>query len=291
MAEIKFGEILENACRLAGRDPTLCQVPTGWKVLASMTLNTGLRAIAAEKFPFMTRVEFRYYRPEWQSTISYQRGMEVYYSGEYFRFDGTRIGIPGQIGNDWTLLKMEELCAFINWEQPWENTVIDNGSVDINRFAFESDPRYNPHAMPLKVVGMSELGIELQSPAPKVGVFCKFTPVFPRVVFDEWATGELYKTGDVVYMTASKDVYQCCEDIEAQHSSTAPSADSGEFWAPIRIRDEFASYLTRLVASDLLTEDQGKYQTKATAAAELDDLVARYHEGNGENLTRSGRFI
>ena len=61
--------------------------------------------------------------------------------------------------------------------------------------------------------------------------------------------------------------------------------------APLRISDTFESFLTRLVAVDFLTEDQGKYQTRAAADKEFDDLCERYHEGNGECRVRTGRFM
>ena len=41
MNEIKFGTILENAARLAGRDPATLPIPSGWKVLAGMAIESG----------------------------------------------------------------------------------------------------------------------------------------------------------------------------------------------------------------------------------------------------------
>ena len=70
-----------------------------------------------------------------------------------------------------------------------------------------------------------------------------------------------------------------------------PALDpSDNDWRNQTIRSEFAAYLTRLVAADLMTEDQGKYQTRAAADAELERLIERYHEGNGETRVRTGRF-
>ena len=34
MQHVKFGQILENACRLAGRNPSAMAIPGDWKVLA-----------------------------------------------------------------------------------------------------------------------------------------------------------------------------------------------------------------------------------------------------------------
>jgi hypothetical protein len=56
------------------------------------------------------------------------------------------------------------------------------------------------------------------------------------------------------------------------------------------VRREFQTYLTRLVAADLMTEDQGKYQTRAAADRELDVLRERYHDGNGASRARVGSY-
>ena len=86
MNEIKFGTILENAARLAGRDPATLPIPSGWKVLAGMAIESGLHAIAAEKFPLMQRVEFRRYRPDYDPQAVYAYGQEVWFEGEYRRW-------------------------------------------------------------------------------------------------------------------------------------------------------------------------------------------------------------
>ena len=133
----------------------------------------------------------------------------------------------------------------------------------------------------------NELGVTLQAPAPK-GVYVKFTPKYPNVSFVEWSATNAYEAGDIVYMTTTKECYQAMENVSA--GGTSPAADS-ENWVPLRISDTFESFLTRLVAVDFLTEDQGKYQTRAAADKEFDDLCERYHEGNGECRVRTGRFM
>ena len=182
---------------------------------------------------------------------------------------------------------MSEVAAFIEWEQPWEPTAIDRASVDVNRFAYEADPKQHPEATPLKIVGMNELGVTLQAPAPK-GIYCMFVPRCPNVSFVEWMEADAYEAGDVAYLTAAKECYQALEDVAAGGESPASDA---ERWTPLRIPDVFENFLTRFVAVDFLTEDQGKYQTRAAADREFDDLCARYHEGNGECRVRTGRFM
>lgn len=287
MKTVKLGTILENAARLAGRQVSLMGVPDNWLALASLSFSEGLRKIAAEKFPMMQRVEYRRYRPTWVSNVGWTRGQECWYGEDYWRLEAEHAsGAPGAC-SEWRLLKMGELVAFIEWEQPWEPTAIDKAAVDVNRFAFVADPKQNPTATPVKVVGMNELGVTLQVPAPK-GVYVKFTPKYPNVSFVEWAATNAYEAGDVVYLTSTKECYQALADVAA--GGTSPAADA-ENWQPLRISDTFESFLTRFVAVDFLTEDQGKYQTRAAADKEFDDLCARYHEGNGECRVRTGRFI
>ena len=288
MKSVKFGSILENAARLAGRQVAQMGVPDNWRALAALSLGEGLRRIAAEKFPMMRRVEYRRYRPEWVSNVGWTRGQECWYGEDYWRLEAEHgTAEPDRQGSGWRCLKMDEVCAFIEWDQPWEMTAIDRAAVDVNRFAYAADPKQQPTATPLKAVGMNELGVTLQTPAPK-GVYCMFTPKVPNPSFVEWSAANAYEAGDVVYLTATKDCYQAMENVPA--GGTTPATDR-ENWEPLRISDTFESFLTRFVAVDFLTEDQGKYQTRAAADKEFDEICARYHEGNGECRARTGRFM
>ena len=286
MNEVKFGTILEDACRLAGRDPFDSAIPSGWKVLAAMTINAGIRELAAEKFPMMQRIEYRCYRPTFDESVRYDIGHEVWFNGDYWRYEEDIPGVPG-MDNGWRKLKMEEVNAFISWEQPWENTIMDSASVDLTRFAYTADPRYNPNATPIHGCGMCELGVLIPAPAPK-GVYVRFVPEMPSINFTDWAADAEYAAGDVVYDDVSKDVYVAVAYVSA--GGSAPSMCTTGEWQSVRIRREVQMYLTRLVAADLMTEDQGKYQTRAAADREFDVLRERYHDGNGFAKVRVGRF-
>jgi len=287
MQEVKFGTILENACRLAGRNPSVMLIPEDWKVLAAMAIDSGIHALAAEKFPLMQRVEFRRYRPDWADGQSYARGQEVWHGNCYWRLeDANAQGAPG-VANGWRPLEMSEVAAFVAFDQPWENTVMQSFGVDTTRFAFAADPRYNPLTPPLEC-RLCELGVFVMGRGtPPDGVWVKFVPEYPRIDFADWDAEAAYMPGDVVYDEPTKDVYQC---IETPPADVSPGQDTSGKWRPLRIRGEFAAYLTRLVAADLLTEDQGKHQTRAAADREFELICERYHEGNGETRIRRGRF-
>lgn len=286
----KLGQIFENACRLCGREPALLTPPVGWDVLAAMTLSAGIRTLAAEKFPMMQRIELRRYRPDWNEDQAYMAGQEVWYNGDYYRALHVVEGVaPTADTTVWRKLAMEEVWAFIHWDQPWENTVIDSAGVDATRFAYAADPKYHPNASPLKCTGVFEYGIEIAAPAPKE-VFCRFVPVFPSVSFVPWVSGTMYKAGDVAYRAETKDLYRCVADVADGAANVAPEAAGEAVWSPVRVRDEFEPYLTRLVAADLMTDEQAKGMSRAAAERELELLCERYHEGNGETRVRLGRF-
>ena len=294
MKKVKLGTILENAARLAGRQVALMGVPENWRALAALSMGEGIRRIAAEKLPMMQRVEFRRYRPAWVSNERWTRNQECWHKTDYYRLEAeTGTGAPDEPGSGWRVLKPEEVTAFIEWEQPWEKTVIDRGAVDVNRFAYPSDPNQNPTATPLKIVGMTELGVILQTPAPK-GVYVKFVPKYPNPSFIEWSGTAAYDSGDCAYLTSTRDCYQCIKTVEAPADGAAANVappEDVEHWEPIRISDTFENFLTRLVAVDFLTEDQGKYQTRAAADSEFENLCMLYHEGNGEIRIYTGRFV
>ena len=293
----KFGEILENAVRLCGRDVSLNEIPADWKVLAGMSITAAIRRLAAEKFWMLTRVESRIYRPPYESNAGWRKGMQCWHVDDYWELDEDQSsGEPG-VNPCWRKLAMSEVPAFISWEQPWENTIIDRGGVDVNRFAYEKDPKYFPNATPLAVVGMSEFGVELRAPAPKE-VFIRFVPVFPAVKFDEWTSGSVHDAGDVVYRTSTKDVYIAQkavihpEDEEADDpTAIAPETPGNSYWQPVRISDDFAMFLTRAVQTDLMTEAQGKEQSRAQTEGEFELLCERFHEGVGEVHPRHGSYL
>ena len=260
------------------------------KVLAGMAIESGLHAIAAEKFPLMQRVEFRRYRPDWTDGLHYSREMEVWHEGRYWRLeDASAQGEPG-IADGWKPMEMGEVAAFVAFEQPWENTIMQSFSVDTTRFAYAEDPRYNPLTPPLPC-RLCELGVIVMGgkngATPPDGVWVKFVPEYPRIDFTDWSSETAYMPGDVAYDETTKDVYQC---LASPSADVSPGEDVSGAWRALRIRGEFAAYLTRLVAADLLTEDQGKHQTRAAADREFELLCERYHEGNGETQVRRGRF-
>lgn len=289
MVDVKAGTILENAARIAGRDVGVLGVPDNWKALANMPINSGIKRIVSEKLPMMQRVELRRYRPDYDEGAAYKTGNEVWYDGDYWRLEADPNGVPGE-GSAWKKLEMEELNAFIGWEQPWENTVIDRAGVDVGRFAYVADPKYFPTATPLKIVGMNAFGIQLAAPAPKQ-VYCKFVPEFPVLRFDAWITGRTYEAGAVVYLTETKDCYLAQQDVTEDKASISPKDDTEGYWLAVRIPGEFESYLTQLVASCLQTLDQGKQQSLGYAEQEFNRICELYHEGNGETRVRRGRFI
>lgn len=287
MREVKLGKILENAARIAGRQVGDFAVPESWKALAGLTIEDGIRRIAAEKLPMMQRIEFRRYRPTWDKDVEYAEGNEVWFGNDYWRCDES--GAKGEapdVSAAWRKLEMSEVSAFVGWDQPWENTVIDRGGVDTARFAYAADPKYHPDAAPIANVRMTEFGLVIPAPAPK-GVFCRFVPLMPKIGFEEFRSDRDYEAGEAVYVTAKREVYQAHTDVKAG----GPSPDANpEAWDAVRVPEIFEGYLTKLVAVDFLTEDQGKYQTKASADHEFEEICDRYHEGNGETRIRRGRF-
>lgn len=282
--QAKLGTILENACRLAGRDPSLVAIPAGWKVLAAMAVESGLNALAAEKFPAMQRVELRRFRPPWSGSVRYERLHEVWHDGAYWRLDDENAqGRPG-VADGWRRLQPGDLARFIAFDQPWEEVAIQ--SADPRRFAYAADPRYHPGAAPVCGCAMGELGVMLPSSAPDE-VYVRFVPEFPRFDYADWSAESVYSPGDTAYVADTRDVWRLV--AEEAPENVSPDASEGA-WRPLRVPGEAAAYLTRLAAADLMTEDQGKFQTRAAADREFEALLERWHDGAGETRVRTGRF-
>ena len=286
MRMVKLGRILENAAKMIGREVAALGVPDQWKAIAALAIMEGWKKIAAEKLPMLRRVEYRRYRPNWKPDEGYVEGMEVWYEGEYYRALITGISEEPSKGDGWKQLNMGEVAAFIGWEQPWENTIIDVAGVDKNNFAYEADPKYNPNAKPVTVTGISSMGVTLKTPAPK-GVWCVFIPAFPAITFEKWEAGRRYEAGECAYDEEEKEVYQAIKDVES--GSGKPSANKDK-WAEVRVPIEIENFLVKWIMPDLMTEDQSKYQSRAAADRAFEELCERYCESNGENRMKLGRF-
>ena len=183
------------------------------------------------------------------------------------------------------MLRMDEVSAFIEYDQPWEGTAIEPGGVDVQEFAYVVDPKYAPDATPIKGCRASELGIVIPSPAPE-GVFVRFIPQPMEISFTEWEELEGYKRGDVAYLTSRKECYIASgEPTEGIN----PSADP-ENWTRVEINSTWMKYLTLAAAASIMTAEQGRYQTEAAANAEFDALCERFLAYGGENDANIGGY-
>lgn len=285
---VKAGTVLENAVRMAGFDPSLMAVPVNWRMLAAMAVNAGLARIVAERFPQMRRVEYRRYRPTWTTLAEWSERQECYWDGAYWRLESAVADagreVPGE-GSAWRRLKMEEVAAFIEWEQPWEATAIEPGGVDVKEFAYASDPKYSPDATPLKGCRATEMGVTIPAPAP-VGVFVRFIPQPGEITFTEWSETEGYEAGDLAYMTSQKECYMATRTATV---GVNPAAD-GAHWIQVRLSATCVKYFTLLAASEVQTAEQGRYQTQAAAESELQSLRERFIDFGGENETEMGGY-
>lgn len=287
--DIRLGLILEGACRIAGYDPEIQGIPGRWRVMAAIAVNRGLRAIYAEKFPIMRRIEFRRFRPTWKRNLPWNIGNECYLAAtdHYYRLEnGDGSMQPDAEGSGWHELGMNEVAAFIAFEQPWEKTAMDPGGVDVADFAYEVDPKYFPSATPIKGCKWFQDSVLLPANGP-TGVYCRFVPKAPRVDFSEWVEDSSYTAGSCVYVTSEKECYVAMSDVAPGLGQ--PSAHP-EVWNRLRIPDDFETYLVELAAANLITEDQGRYQTMAQAEKDFNELQVKFCEGSGDTKIRTGRF-
>lgn len=286
--EIKAGTILENACRLAGFDPGISSIPERWRVMCAFAVNNGYRKLHAEKFPQLRRVEFRHYRPTWSAETAWKVGNECWHEAtkRYWRLEGENGSQePGSENAQWRKLEMNEVSAFIAFDQPWEATVMDPAGVDRNAFAYTKDPKYSPDATPIGGCGWFHEGVLLPAPAPE-GVFVRFIPKAPRFSFTEWDAERAYTAGAVVYVASEQECYMALEEMP--NGGVQPNGNAS--WERLRIREEWEEYLTLLAAAAIMSEDQGKYQTQAEAERELRNLQDTYNDFAGEAEVEMGSY-
>lgn len=280
MLTVPASRVADRALRLIGMEPTECTLMPSMRERFEDAVNDAIGAIwADQKWLPLMRIEFRRYRPLWHPEELYIEGQEVWHEGAYWRILATRVNPspePVEGSTVWRKLLSEEVVKMIEFAQPWEETVIDDAGVDCGAFAWQVNPRLNPHAPPIDGVTFWMDSVLLPSGAPD-GVWCRFLPLRPRVSFVEFKEGKAYAKGEVCYRTLTGHCYEALH-----HGITTPPAEDPDYnlglWREVLIPEFLVPYIAFKVAAAYMSEEQGKYQTQAMAERELEAIRLRYFE-------------
>lgn len=275
---VSLGQILDRV--FAGRgllygDTTLDEKERelyGWHI------NQHLRvAWDVTRWPQLMKYEERTYRPPFSLATNYSAGLQVWDPETEMYWEsleddnvGNQPPSDGEADDHWT--PAEEMKRYIQLDQPWESNEIDEDGVDLADFAFYDDPLGYPNQR--AVAGCQRIADCVMMPAnvevPNE-VWIKFKPPAPRISLLEWSGATDYVAGDIRYHATSREAYIATRATTGEEPDT--TVEGGNPWSPIGFPAMFEDYVVLAVLAELRSEEQGKYQTKAEAEAELERVV------------------
>jgi len=246
-------------------------------------VNDALReAYAEQKWPQMIRTEQRQFRPDWDESILYSAGMGVLHENKYYDavVDNSSV-VPGTDEQTWA--EPVEMSMFVQFEQPWEGVLMDATGIDLNRFAYLTDPRLRPNTPSIRGCKFWMESVLLPR-VDQTKVWCRFIPRRERFDLTEWADDESYERGDVRFRTITGDCYRALEEVEAAEEPP----ETNTKWLRIRIPEFMQKFVKLSVAADEMSEESGRYRTKAAAENELIRMSDTIIDGSGDNEVEFG---
>lgn len=255
---------------------------TDYAQRVSDCVNDALRHVwTYAHWPMLRRAELRTYRPPFTHELLFAKGQECWHKDAYWRADTDNpASEPSDDNTEWRKLEPDEVVRFIALDQPWENTEIALGGVNLRGFAYERDPKLFPHQPP--IVGCSFAGdypgsgttrINLPSSAPDK-VWVAFIPDAPRISLIPWSTETGYVYGDDVKHKGES--WTC---IASESSGDEPGASTA--WRKVRIPEFLVPSAVAYFQSSMASEDQGRAHHAAVAQRLLEELHETYFGGQG----------
>lgn len=151
-------------------------------------------------WPELKRIEYRAYRPSWDTERPYMAGEEVYYpaDGNYYRCLIGNIGQEPDISDThWELCTIED--KYVGYEQPGETFI---GHV---KRCYKRNPRNTYYPGILKH-SLSENGVQLPPSAP-AKVWVEFRIRCAQFGNEEHDPAKQYEVGDIIYDPTTGECY------------------------------------------------------------------------------------
>jgi hypothetical protein len=284
---VKFGAVLDRVFRARGFEPDQVTMTAKerWRHGEQIT-RWCRKAWEKAAWPQLFEYQQRTYRPPWSGTLNYSTGAQVYDETTEMYWTSLQDNNTGntppftKVADTWWTPAVG-MKRYIQLEQPWEVTAIDEDGVDVNAFAFYEDPLGNPGAR--TVIGCRRIQDCIMMPETleiPAKVWCKFKPVAPRFALELWSGTTAYGAGELCYLESTRECYIATRATE--NESPIVTVEDGNPWAPVGFPEMFQDFTVLACTAENQTEDEGKYKTRALAEDELDDLVHKKTTKSGE---------
>ena len=145
MRSVTFQSVLDGAASRIGLDPTQTIQPSTASALTEY-INTRTRfAWEAYKWPELSGIEKRQFRPTFNALATYASGEEVFYTDQYYRKTGTgAVGVVPTVTATWTsAATLTDFVRSIDFDQPFTATSGTTAATPIGEVlhVYRQDPR------------------------------------------------------------------------------------------------------------------------------------------------------
>lgn len=145
MRTVTFQSVLDGAASRIGLDPTQTIQPSTASALTEY-INTRTRfAWEAYKWPELSAIEKRQFRPTFDAAATYASGAEVFYLGNYYRKTGTgAVGVVPTVTATWTVAtSLTDFVRSIDFDQAFTATSGSTAATPIGEVlhVYRQDPR------------------------------------------------------------------------------------------------------------------------------------------------------
>jgi hypothetical protein len=145
MRTVTFQSVLDGAASRIGLDPTQTIQPSTASALTEY-INTRIRfAWEAYKWPELSAIEKRQFRPTFDAAATYATGAEVFYLGSYYRKTGTgAVGVVPTVTATWTSsTSLTDFVRSIDFDQAFTATSSTTAATPIGEVlhVYRQDPR------------------------------------------------------------------------------------------------------------------------------------------------------
>jgi hypothetical protein len=145
MRSVTFQSVLDGAASRIGLDPTQTIQPSTASALTEY-INTRTRfAWEAYKWPELSAIEKRQFRPTFDAAATYASGAEVFYLGNYYRKTGTgAVGVLPTVTATWTVAtSLTDFVRSIDFDQTFTATSGSTAATPIGEVlhVYRQDPR------------------------------------------------------------------------------------------------------------------------------------------------------
>lgn len=150
MRSVTFQSVLDGAAARIGLDPTQTIQPSTASALTEY-INTRTRfAWEAYKWPELSAIEKRQFRPTFDSDATYDTGAEVFYLGSYYRKTGAgEVGVLPTVTATWTAVSsLTDFVRNIDFDQNFTATSSTTSATPIGEVLhiYRQDPRVARYA-------------------------------------------------------------------------------------------------------------------------------------------------